>query len=180
MTRLIKLVALSAFLLPVFVSAASAQSPYPSLEFAREPNTQGTMDYVLKPVVDELQKKLGGDDKPYQIVGVVARPANKSAVLLLVNGQKELQFLPEGDTSAVITVDSVELPRLKYELAATNDKHVIKLQIANVLISLSDLQRIAKGSSVALKFGPVTHKMDKENLSAFRYLTSEIEKDLTK
>lgn len=180
MTRLMKLTALATFGLLLFVSAASAQSPYPSLSFAREPNTEGSTDYVLKPEIEEVQKRVGGNDKPYQLVGAVARPAKQAAVLLFVNGQKEIQFRPETDTSVVITVDSVDLPATKYELAATSDKDLIKLQIANVLISLTDLQRIAKAGSVALRFGPVTYRMDKDNLNALRYLTSEIEKDLPK
>lgn len=164
----------------VIVPTASGQTPYPSLAFTRESNTEGSTDYVLKPKVEEIQKKAGGVDKPYQIVGVVARPAKEMAVLLFVNGQKEIQFHPEANANVVITVDAISLPTLQYQLAATNESDPIKLQIANVLIPLKDLQRIAKATSVTLKVGSVVHQMEKDNLSALRYLTTEIEKDLAK
>lgn len=160
-----------------FVSVAAVQTPYPSLSFAREPNTEGTTDYVLRPVVGEIQKKVGGDDKPYQIVGAVARPAKEAAILLFVNAQKEIQFRPETNRSVIITVDAVDIDNLEYDVAATNESEPIKLQIANSLVALKDLKRIAKSDSVLLKLGPVLHRIDKDNLSALRHLVSEMEKD---
>ncbi|HWN11752.1 MAG TPA: hypothetical protein VNO50_21175 [Pyrinomonadaceae bacterium] len=180
MTKHLKLASLSISALLLFVSAVSAQVPYPSLAFTRESNSEGSTDYVLRPKVEEIQKKAGGVDKPYQIVGVLARPAKAMAVLLFLNAQKEIQFDPQANSRVVITVDGVELPRLQYELTATTDSDVIKLQIANVMIPLKDLQRIAKGASVTLKIGSVVHQIEKDNLSALRYLTAEIEKDLAK
>ena len=103
-----------------FVTAAAAQSPYASLPFSRESNNQGTTDYVLRPNVEEIHKRLGGEDKPYRIVGVVARPATNAAVLLLVNAQKELQLDPQTARQVTITVDSTDIENLSYELAAKN------------------------------------------------------------
>jgi hypothetical protein len=178
MPRLMKLTPLLIFAcLLLFVSAAAGQTGYPSLPFARETNAEGTTDYVLKPVVEEIYKKVGGKDKPYQLVGAVARPSKQAAVLLFLNGQTELQFRPETDKNVIITVDSAEISNLKYEVVATEESEVVKLQIANVLISLKDLQRIAKASSVSLKLGPVSHRLAQDNHNALRYLVSEIEKD---
>src|SRR5688572_1654700 len=160
----------------LFVSTAAGQTGYPSLPFARETNAEGTTDYVLKPVIEEIYKKVG-KDKPYQLVGAVARPSKKAAVLLFLNGQTELQFRPETDKSVIITVDSAEISNLKYEVVATEESEVMKLQIANILISLKDLQRIANGSSVSFKLGPVSHRLAQDNHNALRYLVSEIEKD---
>lgn len=179
MTRITKLATLT-FAVLLLVSAASAQSPYPSLAFAREPNTEGSTDYVLRPMIEEIQKRVGGSDKPYQIVGAVARPSKQLAVLLFVNGQKEIQFRPDTDTNVVITIDSLNIKDLTYQIAASNESESIKLQIANVLITLKDLQRIAKGKDVAVKFGPVVYHLDSDNLNAFRFLSAEIEKDLNK
>ena len=166
-------------LVVLVVTTAHAQTPYPSLAFARETNGEGTTDYVLRPMVEEIHKRAGGYDKPFQIVGAVARPSKQAAVLLFTNGQKELQLDTQLDTSVVITVDSVDIGNLKYELAAknTDPTRLIKLEIANVLITLSDLQKIGNANSVVLKFGAVVYQLDKENREAFRYLVDEIEKD---
>jgi hypothetical protein len=166
-------------LLVFFATAAHAQTPYPSLAFAREKNSEGTTDYVLRPIVEEIHKSVGGSDKPFQIVGVVARPSKEAAVLLFANAQKELQLYTQADTSVVITIDSVALGNLKYELAAKNEDptRTVKLEIANVLITLRDLQKISSANSVVVKFGAVVYQLDKENREALRYLVAEIEKD---
>ena len=161
----------------VFVPSAAAQSTYPSLPFTREPNNQGTTDYVLKPEVDEIHKRVGGADKPYRIVGVVARPSNRLAVLMFVNSQKAFQLETQADKAVVITVDDTNISNLTYEVAAKQDHADYKLEIGNILMSLDDLRKVAKGKMVSMKLGAVVHQLDSDNLSALRYLMSEIEKD---
>ena len=163
--------------LVVFVPSAAAQSTYPSLPFARESNDAGTTDYVLKPEVDEIHKRLGGADKPYRIVGVVARPSKRLAVLMFVNSQKVFQLETQADKAVVITVDNTNISDLTYEVAAKQDHADYKLEIGNVLMSLDDLRKVAKGKTVSMKLGAVVHQLDSDNLSALRYLISEIEKD---
>jgi len=163
--------------LVVLVPSAAAQSTYPSLPFARESNDENTTDYVLKPEVEEIQKRLGGPDKPYRIVGVVARPSSRLAVLLFVNSQKAFQLETQADKAVVITVDNSNISNLTYEVAAKDDHADYKLEIGNILMSLDDLRKVAKGKTVSVKLGAVIHELDSDNLSALRYLMSEIEKD---
>jgi hypothetical protein len=163
--------------LVVFVPSAGAQSTYSSLPFARESNDQNTTDYVLKPEIDEIHKRLGGADKPYRIVGVVARPSNRLAVLMFVNSQKAFQLETQADKAVVITVDDSAISNLTYNVAAKQDHADYKLEIGNILMSLDDLRKIAKGKTVSMKLGAVVHQLDSDNLSALRYLMSEIEKD---
>lgn len=161
----------------ICVPLAAAQSPYPSLSFARESNKDDTMDYVLKPEIAEIQKRVGGVDKAFRIVGAVARPANRLAVLLFVNSQKEFQLEPQSDKSVVITVDGADIAGLKYEVAAKEDEPTAKLEIGNVLLRLDDLRKVANGGSVTMKMGTVVHQLDRDNLAALKYLISEIDKD---
>lgn len=177
MKKLLKPILLTLALL-FLASAAAAQSPYPSLQFIREPNKAGSLDYVLKPIVDEIHKKIGGADKPYRILGAVARPDSQKAVLMFVNAQGAFQLNAEKDSSVVINADSLEIGNIKYELAARgDDKPGIKLEIANVLVTFSDFQKIARARSVMVNFGGVAYELDKENLNALRYMATEIEKD---
>jgi hypothetical protein len=169
------LFAMLAFL--VLVPIASAQSPYPSLSFGREANKEGSTDYFLRPEVEEIHKRVGGVDKPYRIVGALARPTKQAAVLLFVNSQKDFQLDVQTDKSVIITVDSVDIGNLSYEIAAKNPDPPLKLEIGNVLISLNDLRRIAKAGTVTMKLGEVVHQLDSDNLTALKYLVSEIEKD---
>lgn len=161
----------------VLVQLAAAQSPYPSLSFARESNTEKTTDYVLKPEVEEIQRRLGGADKPYRIVGALARPSKQLAVLLFVNSQKDLQLGTQTDKAVIITVDKVSLSDLTYEVAAKEEYQNYKLEIGNILIRLDDLRKVARGNSVTMKLGTVVHQLDSDNLTALRYLISEIDKD---
>src|SRR5688500_17938505 len=92
--------------LVVLVPSAAAQSTYPSLPFARESNEENTTDYVLKPEVEEIQKRLGGPDKPYRIVGVVARPSSRLAVLLFVKSQKACKLETQAHKAVGIAVDT--------------------------------------------------------------------------
>src|SRR5688572_19346583 len=161
----------------VLVPSAAAQSTYPSLPFARESNDENTTDYVLKPEVDEIQKRLGGPDKPYRIVGVVARPSSRLAVLMFVNSRKAFQLETQADKAVVITVDDSNISNLTYEVAAKDEQPDYKLEIGNVLMSLDDLRKVAKAKTVSMKLGAVVHQLDSDNLSALRYLMSEIEKD---
>ena len=177
MKRFIRALLLTVVALVVLVPSAAAQSTYPSLPFARESNDQNTTDYVLKPEVDEIHKRLGGADKPYRIVGVVARPSNRLAVLMFVNSQKAFQLEIQADKAVVITVDNATISNLTYNVAAKQDHADYKLEIGNILMSLDDLRKVAKGKTVSLKLGAVVHQMDSDNLSALRYLMSEIEKD---
>ena len=163
--------------LVVLVPSAAAQSTYPSLPFARESNDQNTTDYVLKPDVDEIHKRLGGADKPYRIVGVVARPSNRLAVLMFVNSQKAFELETQADKAVVITVDNSNISNLTYNVAAKQDHADYKLEIGNILMSLEDLRKVAKGKTVSMELGAVVHQLDSDNLSALRYLISEIEKD---
>lgn len=182
MTKLLRPAFLMALALLFFVSAAPAQTPYPSLAFAKEPNNEGSTDYVLKPDVGEITRRVGGPDKPFQIVGVVARPTKEAAVLLFVNAQKELQFHAQTDRSVVITADSVEIRNLTYELVAKSggESDPIKVEVGNVLINWKDFLTIAKATSVLVKYGSVTYQFDKDNINAFHYFLSEIEKDQKK
>jgi hypothetical protein len=159
-----------------FVSTVRAQAPYPSLGFTRETNTENTFDYVLKPNADEIHKRIGGSDKPYRIVGAVARPAKRIAVLLFVNAQAEYQLEPH-DNSVTIIVDSISIPNLTYEVAVKKEYPPIKLEIVNILIDLDAFKRIAKGTSVTMRLGSVAHQLDKDNLDALRHLVKEVEKD---
>jgi hypothetical protein len=177
MKRISQLTLIPFLALLVLVPAAAGQSPYPSLSFARESNSEGSTDYVLKPETDEIHKRLGGEDKPYRIVGALARPSKSAAVLLFVNSQKDFQLDQQADKSVVITVDAVDIQNLKYEMAAKDDYATGKIEIGNVLIKLDDLRKIAKGGSVTLKLGAVVHQLDRDNLTALRYLVSEIEED---
>lgn len=161
----------------VLVPSAAAQSTYPSLPFAREANDENTTDYVLKPEIDEINKRLGGADKPFRIVGVVARPSNSLAVLMFVNSQKVFQLETQADKAVVITVDNTNISNLSYDVAAKQDHADYKLEIANILMSLDDLRKVAKGKTVSMKLGAVIHQLDSDNLSALRHLISEIEKD---
>lgn len=161
----------------VLVPVAAAQSPYPSLSFARESNNEKTTDYVLRPEIDEIHKRLGGEDKPYRIVGALARPAKQLAVLLFVNSQQDFQLDPQPDKSVVITVDAADIENLNYEIVARQEYPTLKLEIGNVLIRLAELRKVASGSSVTMKLGTVVHKLDQDNLAALRYLISEIDKD---
>ena len=164
--------------LVILIPTAAAQSTYPSLPFARESNEQGTTDYVLKPEVDEIHKRLGGADKPYRIVGVVARPSKGLAVLMFVNSQKVFQLETQADKAVIITVDNSNISNnLTYEVAAKQDHADYKLEIGNILMSLDDLRKVAKGKTVSMKLGAVVHQLDSDNLSALGYLMSEIEKD---
>ena len=163
--------------LVVLVPSAAGQSTYPSLPFARETNDENTIDYVLTPEVDEIHKRLGGADKPYRIVGVVARPSNRLAVLMFVNSQKAFQLETQADKAVVITVDNTNISNLTYNIAAKQDHADYKLEIGNILMNLDDLRKVAKGKIVIMKLGAVVHQLDSENLSAMRYLVSEIEKD---
>lgn len=155
---------------------AAAQSPYPSLSFARESNNEGTTDYVLKPETAEIGKRLGGLDKPYRIVGALARPSKRLAVLLFVNSQQTFQ-LEQSDKSVMITVDAVDIADLKYEIAAKEESPNGKIEIGNVLIKLDDLRKVATGSSVKIKLGALVHQLDRDNLTALRYMVGEIDKD---
>lgn len=176
MKRLSQLTLLATLALMLLASAAAAQSPYPSLSFGREPNKEDTTDYFLEPQVEEIHKRLGGPDKPYRIVGVLARPSKQLAVLLFVNSHNEFQLDLQTDKSVVITVDSVDIGNLSYEMAARNADGPLKLEIGNVLIKLDDLRKIANGASVTMKLGAVVHQLDRDNLTAFKYLLSEIDK----
>ena len=169
------LLAVAALLL--ITSIAAAQSPYPSLSFAREANNEGTTDYVLKPETEEISKRLGGSDKPYRIVGALARPSKRLAVLLFVNSQQTFQLEPQLDKSVVITVDALDIADLKYEIAAKEESPNGKIEIGNVLIKLEDLRKVATGSSVKIKLGAVVHQLDRDNLTALKYMVGEIEKD---
>ena len=177
MKPFIRILFLTVVALVVLVPPAAAQSTYPSLPFARESNDENTTDYVLKPEVEEIQKRLGGADKPYRIVGVVARPSKQLAVLLFVNSQKAFQLETQADKAVVITVDDANISNLTYEVAAKDEQPDYKLEIGNVLMSLDDLRKVAKAKIVSMKLGAVVHQLDSDNLSALRYLMSEIEKD---
>ena len=177
MKPLIQALLFTVVTLVVLAPPAAAQSNYPSLPFAREANDENTTDYVLKPEIDEIQKRLGGADKPYRIVGVVARPSNRLAVLMFVNSQKAFQLETQADKAVVITVDNATISNLTYTVAAKHDNPDYKLEIGNILVSLDDLRKLAKGQTVSMKLGAVVHQLDSDNLSALRYLVSEIEKD---
>lgn len=177
MKSLIRSLSFAVVALVVLAPSAVAQSTYPSLPFARESNDQGTTDYVLKPEVDEIHKRLGGADKPYRIVGVVARPSKGLAVLMFVNSQKVFQLETQADKAVVITVDNSNISNLTYEVAAKQDHADYKLEIGNILMSLDDLRKVAKGKTVSMKLGTVVHQLDSDNLAALRYLISEIEND---
>ncbi|HSS19232.1 MAG TPA: hypothetical protein VLL54_04100 [Pyrinomonadaceae bacterium] len=156
-------------------SASQAQTPYPSLRFEREAGKDGTL-YQLRPVVEEIHKRIGGEDKPFKILTAVARPANGRVVLLLVNAQQHFQF--DDDTNVTITADSRVIKDITYTVSASgNEKSEIKLEVANALISLADFRSIATADSVVVKFGKVTYQLDKENREALRFLLNEIDKD---
>jgi len=161
----------------VLAPLAAAQSPSTGLSFERESNKENTTDYVLKPVHDEVHKHLVGADKPYRIVGALARPAKQLAVLLFVNIQKDFELSPQADKSVVITVDAADIRNLKYEVAASDEQPTGKLEIGNVLIRLDDLRKVANGTSVTMKMGAVVHQLDRDNVAALKYLISEIDKD---
>ena len=177
MKRLSQLTLLATLALTLLVQSVAAQSPYPSLSFGREPNKEDTTDYFLQPHVEEIHKRLGGPDKPYRIVGVLARPSKQLAVLLFVNSHNEFQLDPQTDKSVVISIDSVEIGNLSYEMAAKNAEGPLKLEIGNVLIKLDDLRKIAKATTVTMKLGALVHQLDRDNLTALKYLVSEIDKD---
>ena len=177
MKRLSQYILFATLALLFLVRIAAAQSPYPSLSFGREQNKEGSTDYLLRPEVEEIHKRLGGPDKPFRIIGALARPTKEAAVLLFMNFQKDFQLDTQTDQSVVITVDSVDIGNLKYEMAAKNDDPPLKLEIGNVLITLADLRRIAKAGSVSMKLGAVVHQLDRDNLAAIQYLVSEIDKD---
>ncbi len=177
MKRLSQYILFAALAFLFLVQTASAQSPYPSLSFGRESNNEGSTDYVLRPEVEEIHKRVGGADKSYRIVGALARPSKQAAVLLFMNYQKDFQLDAQADKSVIITIDAADIGNLNYEIAAKNDDPPLKLEIGNVLMSLDDLRRIAKGGSVTIKLGAVVHQLDRDNLTAIRYLVSEIEKD---
>src|SRR5688500_8215122 len=177
MKPFIRILFLTVAALVVLVPSAAAQSTYPSLPFARASNDEETTDYVLKPAVEEIHKRLGGADKPYRIVGVVARPSNRLAVLMFVNSQKAFELETQADKAVVITVDNSNISNLTYEVAAKDDNAAYKLEIGNILMSLDDLRKVAKGKTVSVKLGAVFHELDSDNLSALRYLMREIEKD---
>ena len=160
-----------------WVSVSAAQTPYPSLSFGRESNDENTTDYVLKAEIGEIHKRVGGPDKPFRIVGVVARPSKRLAVMLFLNAQKEYQLATQTDKTVVITVDKADITNLTYELAAKSEDNHSKLEIGNILMALDDLRVVAKGSSVTMKLGALVHQLDSDNLAALRYLISEIEKD---
>ncbi len=158
--------------------AVHGQAPYPTLALSKEIDN-GATTYVLKPMAEEIQKKVGGPDRPYQIVGAVVRPTNKAAVLLFLNAQTDSQLFAQTDRSVIITADAIEFKYAKYEPAAKSESEtLIKLEIANVLISFDDFRNIAAAKSVTLKFGKVSYVVDKENLESLRYLATEIERDL--
>ena len=73
--------------------------------------------------------------------------------------------------------DNTTISNLTYEVAAKQDHADYKLEIGNILVSLEDLRKVAKGKTVSMKLGAVVHQLDSDNLSALRYLVSEIEKD---
>ncbi|MDQ5847308.1 MAG: hypothetical protein M3539_18645 [Acidobacteriota bacterium] len=162
-------------LLVVSAIPAAAQTPYPSLSFEREQNKDGSVDYVLRPMISEIHKRFGDN---FRIVGVVARPATRKAVLLLVNAQPQFQLDVQAVKSVVITADSAEIGNLTYDVVAKGkEDSLVKFEIGNTLISFEDFQRIASANSVVLKFGAVTHQLDKENREALRFLVAEIQKD---
>ncbi len=177
MKRLLQCGAFAILTFLLSATIAAAQSPYASLSFARETNDEGTTDYVLKPEIEEIVKRLGGVDKPYRIVGALARPSKRLAVLMVVNSQKDFQLDPQSDKSVVVTADGVEIKGLKYELASKKESAPLNIEIGNVLISLDDLRRIGKAAAVTVKLGVVVHGLDDDNLTAMRYLVAEIEKD---
>lgn len=163
----------------LFVSAGQAQSPHSGLAFLKEKNNEGTMDYVLKPDVEEINRRLGGNDKPFKIIGALARPAKQVAVLLFVNAQKEFQFPAESDTTVVITADASDIRIVNSDLAARSDDEtqILKTEIVNILVYWKEFQKISRAKSVTVTYGPVTYQLDKDNIDALHFLMAEIEKD---
>lgn len=161
--------------------ASQQQTLSSSFSFTREANKAGTTDYVLKPMIDEIHKKIGGADKPYQVLGAVARPTTDGAVLVFANAQTESQLYSQTNRGVSIKAGSLEVKNLEYELAAqSEDNAPTKLEIANVLITFKDFQKIAGAKSVTVKFGSVAYQLDKDNLDALHYMAAEIEKDQNK
>jgi hypothetical protein len=155
---------------------SQAQTLYPSLGFERETDEDGTF-YKLRPNIGEIHKRVGGPDKPFMILGVVALPQKERVVLLLVNAQPEFQFEPT-DNAVVIKAGSSVIRDLSYTIAGKSKGDTsIKTEIANVLISLDDYRTIANADSVVASFGKVTYQLDKENQAALRFLLNEIDKD---
>ncbi|HEV2883932.1 MAG TPA: hypothetical protein VGW36_03685, partial [Pyrinomonadaceae bacterium] len=52
----------------------------------------------------------------------------------------------------------------------------IRLEIANLLITLKEFRQIAAATSVSVKYGAVLYELDSDNLNALRYLAKEVEK----
>lgn len=169
------LLALVLFFVPI---AVQGQVPNAAFVFSREANDRGSTDYVLRPMTAELQKKAGGVDRPYQALGVLARPSTNAAVLLFANAQRESQLYTQNEKKVLIKADGFELSDLEYVPAArTDEETTIKLEIVNVLIKLPDLQKIAAASAVTVWFGKVSYRLDKDNLEGLRYIAAEIRKD---
>jgi hypothetical protein len=176
--KTILFIMLALLIVPV---AAQSQTLSSSFSFSREPNRAGSIDYVLKPIVDEIHKKIGGPDRAYQALGALARPKNLAAVLLFANAQRESQLSTQSDKSVFIKAGSLEFNYPEYVLAAKSESESpIRLEIANVLISLQDFLKIATANSVSVKFGAVTYQLDKDNLEALRHMATEIETDQKK
>lgn len=162
-------------LLVVSAVPAAAQAPYPTLSFEREQNKDGSVDYVLRPIISEIHKRFGDN---FRIVGVVARPAAKKAVLMLVNAQPQFQLDVQAVKSVVITADSAEIGNLTYDVVAKGkEDSPVKFEIGNTLMSLDNFEKIANANSVVVKFGTVIHQLDKENREALRFLVAQIHKD---
>jgi hypothetical protein len=165
-------------LLLLSAAAALAQTPYPSLSFEKQQNADGTVDYVLRPIISEIHKRVGGPDKTYRMVGAVVRPATKKAVLLLLNAQEQFQLEAQTVKSVVITADTTEINNLTYDLVAKGKvDSPIKFEIGNTLMSLDNFEKIANANSVVVKFGAVVHQLDKDNRDALHYLVGQIQKD---
>ena len=60
----------------------------------------------LKPETDEIHKRNGGPEKPYRIVGALARPSKTIGGFAFVNVQKDFQLEKQSDKGVIITVDA--------------------------------------------------------------------------
>lgn len=140
---------------------------------------RGALVYTVGPA-DEYAAKAVAESGSYQSLGLsIGVLENKYAVVIMnALPEKGKYFLEkQKDTPVTFIVDGEKFTGLENIFMGKRESGKAKIEFMIVLITMENFEKLIAAGKVDVEFGKISHLASAENLQAFRYLSSVLEKE---
>jgi hypothetical protein len=167
---------LAALIFALFSSIALFAQQVPDGYFF---DKRGQLIYTVGPT-DEYAAKAVAESGGYQSLGLSTGVLeNKFAVVIMNAVPEKGKYILEKqkDMPATFTVDGEKITGLENIFMGKRGSGKAKLEFMVVMVSMQDFEKIIAAGKVYVEFGTINFLISAENLQAFRYLSSTLEKE---